>query len=137
MHATLDVGKVFMNGAGPMIVLLLAIFVFYAVCLWRIFEKAGRPGWAAFIPIYNYIVMAEIAGKPSWWGLLPLIPFVGIIFAIILLVQFAAAFGKGVGFALGLIFLGFIFLPLLAFGDAQYGGGTREQRGFAPVMPAR
>ena len=121
------------------ILLILAVVVFYMVCLWRIFEKAQRPGWAAFIPIYNNIVMAEIAGRPGWWGLLPMIPFVGIIFAIILLVQFVAAFGKGAGFAVGVILLGFIFFPLLAFGDAQYigAGGGNQQRGFAPVMPRR
>ena len=86
------------------------------------FVKAGQPGWASIIPIYNGIVVLQIAGRPVWWILLYLIPVVNLIIAIIVMVDFAKSFGKGVGFALGLIDLGFIFMPILAFGDSQYLG---------------
>jgi hypothetical protein len=88
--------------------------------MWVIFTKAGKPGWAAIIPIYNIIVLLEIVGKPIWWIILVIIlPF---IFGIWMLNLLSKSFGKGVGFTLGLIFLGFIFFPILAFGDAKYKG---------------
>jgi uncharacterized protein DUF5684 len=96
------------------------IIVFYIATMWKIFEKAGKPGWAAIIPIYNAIVILQIAGKPVWWIFLYLIPLVNIVIAIMVTVAFAANFGKGVGFAIGLILLGFIFYPILAFGEATY-----------------
>ncbi len=89
---------------------------------WRIFEKAGKPGWAALIPIYNVIVMLEIIGKPWWWLLLLLIPFVNIIFVIWMYNLLSKSFGKGEGFTVGLILLTPIFILILGFGDAQYQG---------------
>lgn len=87
---------------------------------WKVFTKAGKPGWAVIIPIYNLIVMIQIAGRPIWWIILLIIPIVSIIISIIMCVDIARRFGKGTGFALGLAFLPFIFLPILAWGDAQY-----------------
>ena len=84
------------------------------------FKKAGEPGWAALIPIYNIMVLLKIAGKPMWWVILMLIPFVNIIVLIIAIVGLARNFGKGAGFALGLALLAPIFYPILAWGDAQY-----------------
>ena len=98
--------------------------VLMIVSMWKVFSKAGQPGWAAIIPIYNIYIMCKIAGRPGWWVLLMLIPLVNFIIAIILLIDIAKSFGKGVGFALGLIFLGLIFWPILAFGSAQYQGGA-------------
>jgi hypothetical protein len=94
------------------------------VSLWKIFTKAGWPGWASIIPFYNFYVICRIAGKPGWWLVLMLIPLVNFIVAIIVFFGLAKSFGKGAGFALGLILLGIIFLPILAFGDARYQGAT-------------
>ena len=102
----------------------LAIIVLFIVGLWKTFAKAGKPGWAAIIPIYNAIVLLEIVGKPIWWIILMFIPVVNFIVAIIVMVELAKVFGKGVGFAVGMIFLGFIFVPILGFGSAQYQGGA-------------
>ena len=107
-------------GAGVFLFIQLAIVVFCIVTMWKIFAKAGKPGWACLIPIYNLIVMLDIAGKPAWWFLLFLIPFVNIVVGILVLVSLAANFGKGGGFVAGLIFLPIIFYPILAFGSAQY-----------------
>jgi len=96
------------------------VMVFYLATMWKIFEKAGKPGWAAIIPIYNAIVILQIAGKPWWWIFLYLIPLVNIVIAIMVIVAFARNFGKGGWFAAGLIFLGFIFYPVLAWGEAEY-----------------
>jgi len=98
----------------------LAIAVIMVASMWKLFVKAGKPGWAAIIPIYNLIVLLEIAGKPLWWFLLFLIPFVNLIVAIIVVVAVARKFGKGVGFAIGMLVLAPIFYPMLAFGDSTY-----------------
>jgi hypothetical protein len=104
---------------GMLVVWLLVVAVMIAA-MWKIFVKAGEPGWAALIPIYNLVVMLKIAGKPAWWVLLMLIPFVNIVVFIIAYIAFAQAFGKGAGFAIGLLLLPFVFFPLLAWGDSRY-----------------
>jgi uncharacterized membrane protein len=101
-----------------------AVIILLIAAMWKVFSKAGHPGWACIIPIYNLYIMCKIAGRPGWWVLLMLIPFVNFIIAIILLVDISKSFGKGVGFALGLLFLGFIFWPILGFGSAQYQGSS-------------
>jgi len=106
-------------GMGMMICWIVLVLLIVAG-MWKVFVKAGKPGWAAIIPIYNMIVLLEIAGKPLWWFILLLIPFVNLIVIIIVLVALARNFGKGVGFALGLLILPFIFYPILGFGDARY-----------------
>lgn len=107
---------------GGIVVLLiyLALIVGVIVGLWKTFEKAGKPGWGAIVPIYNVILLLEIAGRPIWWIILFFIPCVSIIVAVIIGLDVAKNFGKGVGFGLGLAFLGFIFYPILGFSDAKY-----------------
>jgi hypothetical protein len=78
------------------------------VSIWKIFEKAGRPGWAAIVPVYNHMVMAEIGGKPNWFGLLPMIPYIGSIWSIWILNRLVKSFNKEVGFTLGLIYVGIV-----------------------------
>lgn len=107
-------------GMGVFAIVYVAIIVVLVAALWKIFTKAGKPGWAAIVPIYNIIVLLEIAGKPAWWFILFLIPFVNLVIAIIVSIALAKNFGKGTGFGLGLAFLGFIFAPVLAWSDAQY-----------------
>lgn len=102
--------------------LYLVILVIVIAGYWKVFEKAGKPGWAAIIPIYNIIVLLEIVGRPIWWIILLLIPFVNFIVLIMLVHGLSTSFGKGVGYTLGLIFLPFIFMPILGFGDATYSG---------------
>ena len=116
-----DSGGNGMNGATMgLIALDVALIILMVAAMWTVFKKAGEPGWAALIPIYNIMVLLKIAGKPMWWVILMLIPFVNIIVLIIAIVGLARNFGKGAGFALGLVFLAPIFYPILAWGDAQY-----------------
>jgi hypothetical protein len=103
-------------------VLGLAIALFYIICEWKVYTKAGKPGWAVIVPIYNIIVLLEIVGKPVWWILLLLIPCVNIVIMFIIYIELAKVFGQGTGFGIGLILLGFIFLPILAFGSSVYVG---------------
>ena len=104
------------------IIVWLVVAVLMIAAMWKVFSKAGQPGWASIIPIYNLYVMCKIAGRPGWWVILMLIPFVNLIVIIILCIDIAKSFGNGVGFGLGLFFLGFIFFPILGFGSAQYQG---------------
>jgi len=105
---------------GLVIGLVIVILMFAG--LWKMFSKAGEPGWAAIVPIYNLIVMLKIAGKPLWWIILLIIPIVSLVVGIMVAVSLARAFGKGGGFAVGMIFLPFIFYPILGFGSATYVG---------------
>lgn len=107
-------------GLGAIGILYLALIVFLIVTMWKIFTKAGKPGWASIIPIYNVFVMLDIAGKPAWWFLLFLIPFVNFIVGILVIAGIATNFGKGGGFVVGMILLPIVFYPILAFGSAQY-----------------
>ena len=109
-------------------VVYLAVLVLLIAAEWVIFAKAGKPGWAAIIPIYGTIVLLQIVGRPVWWFILLLIPFVGIVVGIIVINDLSKSFGHKIGFTLGLLFLSIIFFPILAFGGSQYVGprGVRE-----------
>lgn len=105
---------------GLLMSLLIGISVLLATGAWYMFEKAGKPGWAILVPIYNLIVMCEIAKKPTWWVALFLIPIANIIFLIMMLNGISKAFGKTEGFTVGLVFLRQIFFAILGYGPAQY-----------------
>jgi hypothetical protein len=107
-------------GGGFLIIVWLAIAIFYFVTMWKVYVKAGQPGWGIFIPFYNVYLLLKIAGRPGWWLILYFIPIVNIIIDIIVAIDIAKNFGKGTGFGWGLFFLGFIFFPILAFGSATY-----------------
>lgn len=100
----------------------LAILVLVIAGFWKMLEKAGQPGWGAIVPIYNSYLLCKIAGRPGWWVILLMIPYLNFIFLIILMLDIAKSFGKGIGFAVGLILLSGIFIPILGFGDAEYLG---------------
>ncbi len=123
-----DTGYEAAGGAGGAIVGLLFTLIWLAVMvlviagMWKTFVKAGKPGWACLIPIYNVIVLLEIAGKELWWIILFFIPVVNFVILILVSIAVAEKFGKGAGFGLGLAFLPMIFFPVLGFGDAQYQG---------------
>ncbi len=100
----------------------LAIAILVLASFWKIFAKAGKPGWAAIIPIYNLVVYLQIVNRPIWWIVLMLIPVVNVVVWIVLTNDLAKAFGKGVGWTLGLLFIGFVFYPILGFGSDPFLG---------------
>jgi uncharacterized membrane protein YhaH (DUF805 family) len=110
------------SGGGILLLIYLALVVFEIAAFWKVFVKAGQPGWAAIIPIYNYYIMLKILGRPGWWLLLFLIPLVNFIMWIVVALDIAKSFGKTSGFAVGLIFLYPIFIPIIGFGAATYRG---------------
>ncbi len=115
------------GGLGVIMLVYLAILVVLIIGMWKTFSKAGQPGWAAIIPIYNIIVWLQISGRPIWWIILLLIPIVSIVIFVIICIDLAKSFGKGTGFGIGIFFLGFIFIPILGFGSATYQGPAAAQ----------
>lgn len=109
------------------IVIWLAVVLVVIIGMWKMFEKAGKPGWAAIVPIYNLIVLFEIAGRPLWWFLLALIPLVNIAIGFILSMDIAKSFGKDTGFAILIFLLPYIAYPILGFGDAEYIGPSAAE----------
>ncbi len=103
-------------------ILGLVICIISLIALAKVFKKAGRPGWAVIVPIYNLYVLFDIAWGKGIMFLLMLIPVVNFVIMIMLYVKLAKAFGKSGGFAAGLIFLNLIFVCILGFGSAQYIG---------------
>lgn len=121
MEASFDYSASY-SGALPMwaIVVWAVLVIFFIYCGWKLFVKAGQPGWAAIIPIYNYYIVLKMVGRPWWHLLLFLIPFVNLIIAIMVVNDLSKCFGKGIGYTLGLLFLSPIFMPMLALGNAKY-----------------
>lgn len=119
----------FLGFVGIWILFILAISIFYIVVQWKVYTKAGKKGWAVLIPIYNMVVGLQIVNRPWWWIFLMFIPIVNIVIAIICINDLAKAFGKGTGFTLGLIFLWFVFLPIIAFGNLTYTKPIRPEDG--------
>ena len=91
-----------------------------ALSFWKLFEKAGKPGWASIVPIYNTIVLIEIAGRPLWWIVLYLIPCVNLVVHFIVCIDVARKFGQEAIFGVGMGFFPYIFGPILGFGSARY-----------------
>lgn len=111
-------------GAFAVIVWLFAIVLGLLTIagMWKAFQKAGRPGWGAIIPIYNLYLTLKIGGNSGWWLIAFVIPIVNILVAFKVSIDVARAFGRGLGFGLGLALIGFVFWPLLGFGDDTYRG---------------
>jgi len=115
-------GSGFGIGSAIFMLVVLAFAILVIAGVWKVFDKAGQPGWGALIPIYNIILLLKIAKRPLWWVILMILPLISIIIAIIVCIDIARYFGKGSGFGIGLALLGPIFFPVLGFGDAQYQG---------------
>jgi hypothetical protein len=124
------------SSAGVFVGTWLVIWIVAAILaiagMWATFQKAGKPGWAAIIPFYNIYVLLKVAGRPGWWLILLLIPFINIIFSLIVSVDVAKAFGKDAVFGvIGLWLFSIIGYLILGFGDATYHGGQSS----APSAP--
>jgi len=119
---------------GTFLLFYLAFLVLYAIGAWKMYEKAGHPGWACLIPIYNFYVLCKIVGRPGWWVILLFIPFVNFVIWIIVALDLAKSFGQSTGFAIGLIFLSVIFIMILGFGDSRYVGPAAAPGGMG--MPS-
>jgi len=106
------------------VLIYLGVIVLYIAGLWKTFEKAGQQGWLAIIPILNIYILIKLAGREGWWIILFLIPCINIVIAAIVYMDVAQKFGKSAAYGIGMWLLGFIFIPMLGFGDATYQGDT-------------
>ena len=109
--------------SGIFMMIALAIAVICIIGMWKVFEKAGQPGWACLIPIYNLYILLKVAGRPGWWLLLFLIPLLNLVFLLLVSIDIAKSFGQGALFGVVLIFLlGGIGYIVLGFGNYRYIG---------------
>ena len=108
---------------STMLMIILAIVAVAIIGMWKVFEKAGQPGWAALIPLYNAYILLKIAGRPGWWLVLFFVPLANVIVAVILAIDVAKAFGQSPVFGIVFLFLlsGIGYL-ILGFGNARYIG---------------
>jgi hypothetical protein len=120
----IQIGGIIGGVIGYVFLLLLsmAISAFTLVCMWKIFTKAGKPGWAALVPFYNTLVTLEFLGRPWWFLLLMFVPIANVVIEIIIIFDYAKSFGKSTAFGFGLLFLSIVFIPILAFGSSRYIG---------------
>ena len=124
-------GAGILAGLMAYLVFVFVISIISIIGMWKVFEKAGQPGWAAIVPIYNiYILTIEIAKKEMLWFILFVVGCVicgplAIIAMFVINIEVANKFGKGAGYGVGLTLLGFIFYPMLGFGSARYRGGKK------------
>ncbi len=127
MTPTVDFLVPLQGGGGSTVelILTLALTVVVFAGFWKVFEKAGEPGWAAIIPIYNLYVLIRVSGNAWWWLLLLFIPVINLLATIKISIDVAGKFGKGILFGLGLTFLSFVFYPLLGFGNYRYQDTTQ------------
>lgn len=117
------------------LVLYLGLIVFAILTMWKMYRKAGKPGWAAIVPIYNYVVLLEIVGRPLWWIILTFIPIVNIYVSLVVALDLAKSFGRSTAFGVGNFLVPFITYPILAFSKrTQYAGPIAEGLdSFAPA----
>lgn len=115
--------------------LILGLSALLIASMWRIFAKAGKPGWASLIPVYNIVVLLDIIGRPWWYLVFAFIPPTIPVLAVILMFGLARSFGRGVLFAIGMIFVPFICIPVLGFGGAAYIGGMGPSYRRGPAIP--
>ena len=113
------------DSASPnpfLIILWIVMTIVLIVANWKIFTKAGKPGWAILIPIYNIIVMMQIIKKPLWWVIILFVPIVDIVFVILIVYNLVIKFGQPGWHVILALFLGIIYYPYLAFSKAEYQG---------------
>lgn len=111
------IGIAFMTG---MVIFSLIISIIIIAAQWKIYKKAGQPGWACIIPIFNFYILLKIVGKPSWWLILLFVPIANFVIAIWTTNLLAKRFGKDELYTVGLLLLPIVFYPILGFGSATY-----------------
>ncbi len=104
------------------LVIGLPLYIFYSFCLSKVFTKAGVTSWWAWIPLLNTWGLVKVSGRDPVWFILMFVPCINYVAIFLVMIDVAKAFGKDSGFGVGLALLSFIFIPILAFGNAQYVG---------------
>ena len=123
----LGIGSLFIGLFSAYFGVTILIVLVFTIAGWRLFSKAGKPGWAIIVPFYNLYIYTQIIKRPGWWLLLyfsiaiPAVGALGMVFlSIIDQLRLAKVFGRSAGFGVGLLLLGWVFFPILAFSGSQY-----------------
>ena len=132
MDSSSLLGGALLASFGTMMLISSAVGLVMLISMWKVFKKAGKPGWASIIPIYNIYTMIQIAKLPTYYLLLFIIPIANIYAIFKIYIELAHKFNKSTGFGVGLIFLSVIFFPMLAFGDATYEDSIIETNNNVP-----
>lgn len=132
MDSSSLLGGALLASFGTMMLISSAVGLVMLISMWKVFKKAGKPGWASIIPIYNIYTMIQIAKLPTYYLLLFIIPIANIYAMFKIYIELAHKFNKSTGFGVGLIFLSVIFFPMLAFGDATYEDSIIETNNNVP-----
>ncbi|MCI7084177.1 MAG: DUF5684 domain-containing protein [Tenericutes bacterium] len=132
MDSSSLLGGALLASFGTMMLISSAVGLVMLISMWKVFKKAGKPGWASIIPIYNIYTMIQIAKLPTYYLLLFMIPIANIYAMFKIYIELAHKFNKSTGFGVGLIFLSVIFFPMLAFGDATYEDSIIETNNNVP-----
>jgi hypothetical protein len=93
----------------------LALGAIMIISMWRLYTKAGRPGWASIVPFYNQIVMIKIIGRPLWWFAMMFVPFANIVFSVMIMLEFVKSYGKDTWFGVASLFFPYVIFPIMAF----------------------
>ncbi len=118
----------YLYGGGFFLIWTVIILLILIVAWWKVFEKAGEPGWKSIIPFYNTYTLVTIAGRPGWWFLLFFIPFVNFVVYIVISIDLAKSFGKSTAFGVvGLWLFSFVGFIILGWGDAKYIGADNQE----------
>ena len=102
-------------------IILLVLGIITVIGTWRVFVKAGVPGWHSLIPILSTYDICRIAMTEN----VVLFTVLSILLPVVYIypcLKLAKAFGKGTGFGICLFLFYFIAFPVLGFGDAEYLG---------------
>ena len=119
------------SGTNIELFVTLGLIVLIFAGFWKTFEKAGKPGWAGIIPIYNLYVLVKISGNAWYWFALFFVPVINLFATLKVSIDIAGKFNKGILFGLGLTFISFVFYPLLGFGGYQYNDATTSTESMA------
>lgn len=107
--------------------ILAVVLLIYGYFLGRVLQKAGKPLWVGFVPIYNLIIVLEIVGRPMWWIILLLVSPLNLIFGFVVNIDLAKSYGKDTTYGVLLTLLPFIMLPVMALSsDIEYKGPSAE-----------
>ena len=123
--------------SGQTFLLLVLVYLLYAAPWCGVLHKAGKRWWTGLVPVLNVLLILKVVGRPWWWLLLLLVPVVGIAVWAVLCLDVSDSFGHGLGYAIGLVFLPFVFGVLLWLGPARYEGpAAAEAYGRGPRLAA-
>ena len=102
------------------LILFIIFFIASVVGLYKIYEKAGYPGWYILIPFYNFYIWLKIIKKPLWWYIFLLIPFINVFTVLLMIVEIVKCFGKfGLGAQALSVLFPYVYLPYLGFSQNE------------------